>query len=252
MVLNVLFVISFLIIIWIGFIHTTFIDYGGFAKVLIPFALLGFAYQLLFDISFELKAIYWISIFHAFAVSLSSDVGPDSYSCPLITSCMMTILMMKKGSQSSWKYMSIGFLIVLGYFNIFCFYQGPRAFETMAKAGPCKGLYDTNERITVYEGILKDFDSINKTEGEHIVLVSSECWQYLATTKKVGSGWAYPLFWNKEDFENMLDIYIQLHEKVAPYLYIQNDNSYQMTKEDPWLSNHSFIEEMSYGILYKW
>lgn len=252
MTMKVLYGIVCLSILWVGFIHPTENDLGGFSKVLIPFALLGFGEILFYENPYELKVFYWVSIFHAFVVSMSSNVGPDSFSCPLIVACMSTILMMKDEDKVYAHALCIFLIIVLAYFKIFNYYQGSRNFEMNTNVGPCKGLMDSKEVITKYEETFDDIKAIGEKEGESLLCISNESWPYLVTSKRVGSGWSYLMFWQEEDFINYEETYMELHPNLKPYIYLDPDNHYEMTKDNEWLQGHTFIEEMRYGILYKW
>lgn len=251
MIRNLLYIIAMITMIWIGFIHPHDSNFGGFMLMLIPYALLGFGMMLFDTQPYLLKLIYFVSIFHSFVVSMSSNVGPKAFSAPLIVACMITTMMIPMKKRKWGFYLSIVFILLLGYFKCFTFYQRSRTFNTLAEDGPCSGLYDAIEVVSDYHVLYRDVEELNTKEGDYIVFVSDESWPYLMVDKKPGTGWTYPIFWEKDGFISSQEAYFELHPNKSSLVYIDMINKYGINEEDLGLKNLTFMEDMRHGILFR-
>lgn len=248
-----LLLISFLIIIWITLIHPIQLNFGGYVLAFIPYALVGFGILVLTKQANLWKIIYVASILHALFISVSSNVGPRSFSSPLITACLVTtILLFEVDMKQTYRMTFVCIMIViLGYFKLFNHYNSSGQFDAKASSGPCKGLLDSQEVIHDYEEVLMDIKTMNQKEEEYVIFLSDESWPYLATNKKAGGNSTYIYFWFKDQYINCENDYHEVHPSKETLLYLDSINPYQMTKEDPYFSNMTFIEDMRHGILFK-
>ncbi len=250
-VMNVLLTISLFSIIYISFIHPYQKTLGGHALALFPIALLGII--ILWnkdDYQYE-KLIFFTSIFHAFVISISSNVGPRSYCSPLITADMIVMLLFKDIDCTTYlknltKYFLIAILVYYKITNVFC---GTDEYNVKIEKGPLKGLYDRQKDIDEYYQTLNDIEYINSLEGEYINCTTYNTWEYLASNKICAANSTYIYFWYFDQYENAFDLYHSIHHDKDAWIYI--DDVSELNNETEWISQFIKVEDLENGSLYR-
>ena len=248
-------IISLLSILYIGFVRPYQAEMGGYMLVLIPAALLGAEYLLLYPADADLKLCFILSLIDALAISLSSNVGPRAFSAPLITACAMTLILLYESSLNpAYRYTAVfGILAVLLYFNASFVYLGSGNYSETIKNGPLAGLRDCPEAVMNYTDSLSDIETINAMKDcEYANLVTAQSWEYLALTKRMASNSTYAYFWEQDQYTDAMDQYRIVHpEKYPAYYYLDLEgNRYGMTADDPWFAQFTVLEPLKRGVLF--
>ena len=248
-------IICLLSILYIGFVRPYQAEMGGYMLVLIPAALLGAEYLLLYPAGTDLKLCYFLSLIDALAISLSSNVGPRAFSAPLITACAVTLILLYESSlKTAYRYTAlIGILAVLLFFNTTFVYLGSGTYTVTIKNGPLAGLRDCPEAVSDYDDSLADIEAINTMDDcEYVNLVTAQSWEYLALTKRMASNSTYAYFWEQDQYTDAMDQYRTVHpEKYPAYYYLDLEgNRYGMTEDDPWFAQFTVLERMKRGALF--
>ena len=229
-------------------------EIGGAAVILIPLALCGLVHMILYEWSGEDRLWYWVSAVHAFLILISSNVGPRSFSGPLIVAVMVTVLNLakpvssKRTASACLAVWTIVFLAVKA-FNV---YDGSGDYGTRVRNGPLKGLFDSAEAVQSYDALLGDMKTIDRMKEPSVLLVTGNTWEYLALNKQIAADSTYIYFWEKEQYLNSLQEYRILHDEKYPALvYLDTAAApYEMKETDPWLLTMEKIDSLRCGILY--
>lgn len=237
--------------IYVTIIHPYHADLGGYGVVLIPFAGYGLQKAILepHD-SFE-TLCFVVSMIHSFLISISSNVGPGSFSGPLILACAITILWMDHGKCE--RMLTGLFLGLLMFVKIISVYDGSGDYSVKVQQGPLAGLYDSPENVLEYEDTLADMESINAEQGNSVILVSQRTWAYLALKKRIASISTYQYLWTPEQFMETQEEYLDLHPADFPVLiYADTEGSlYGLDNLKHWLSEGQEVNRLKNGILYR-
>ena len=238
-------------VIYQAFISPFNPEMGGYNVVLIPFA----GYGLLKAInephdSFE-RLCFTVSMIHSFLISISSNVGPSSFSGPMILACVITILWVnhEKGEQVS----AALFLAALLFVKVISIYDGSGDYSVKAEDGPLAGLYDSAENIREYEQTLSDMEIINSEEEQSVILVSQRTWAYLALQKPIAAISTYQYLLEPEQFMEIQEEYLSLHPDDFPVLIYADteDSLYGLVNLKEWFSKGEKVCRLQNGILYR-
>ena len=248
-------IICLLAILYIGFVRPYQAEMGGYMLVLIPAALLGTEYLLLYPADSDLKLCFILSLIDALAISLSSNVGPRAFSAPLITACAMTLILLYESSlKPAYRYTAVfGILAVLLYFNVSFTYLGSGNYTESIKNGPLAGLKDSPETVMNYTDSLSDIEAVNAMDDcGYANLITAQSWEYLALTKRMASNSTYAYFWEQDQYTDAMNQYRLVHpEKYPAYYYLDLEgNRYDMTEDDPWFAQFTLVEPMKRGVLF--
>lgn len=250
MVLTVSFLLMLLNCIWLLAISRYQMEVGGFTVILIPAAFFFLEEMILFGTSKEAAIAMGLSLAYALALFLSSNVGPRSFAGPLIIGTAFSALDMRHRSiRDSVFY---GFLIVVFVlFKTINVYGGYSDFSTRIEKGPLAGLYDSDEINRDYQRHLQDITFINgQSDYDTAYLITSNSWEYLALNKRIAANSTYMYFWNEEEYTACMDDYIASHPQRYPsYVYLDTENPYAMTGDDPWLSDQPQLQQLAAGEL---
>lgn len=250
MVLTVSFLLMLLNCIWLLAISRYQMEVGGFTVILIPAAFFFLEEMILFGTSKEAAIAMGLSLAYALALFLSSNVGPRSFAGPLIIGTAFSALDMRHRSLRDSVF--YGFLIVvLVLFKTINVYGGYSDFSTRVENGPLAGLYDSDEINRDYQRHLQDITFINEqSDYDTAYLITSNSWEYLALNKRIAANSTYMYFWNEEEYTACMDDYIASHPQRYPsYVYLDTENPYAMTGDDPWLSDQPQLQQLAAGEL---
>lgn len=238
-------------IVYVTFISPYHPNLGGYSVVLIPFA----GYGLLKAIyeshdSFE-ELCFAVSLIHSFLISISSNVGPGSFSGPMILACAIAMLWMNHGKGESVS--AALFLSVLLFVKVISVYDGSGDYSVKVQHGPLAGLYDSEENSQEYEQTLSDMEAINAEEGKSVILVSQRTWAYLALQKPIASISTYQYLLEPEQFMEVQEEYLTLHPDDFPVLIYadKEDSLYGLENLKEWLAKGEMVCELQNGILYR-
>ena len=240
-------------LIWIIFLHPYSWEIGGHSLVLFPIAWFGLLLLILKPSSWHVRFLFWVSVFYAAILLISSNVGPVSYCNPLIIASMMTIILIGDHYEGTWlSYLPYAFVCLLCVIRIFGYYGEPYRKEALVTKGPCKGLWDRNEVVKNYESIYEDMQYLNSLPGEYAMFITNHTWEQVESNKKLGNDATYNYFWFKEDYIHYQEEYFHYHPDKTPlYIYLDEENPYDMKEDDPWLSQFKRIEKLNHGILFE-
>ena len=252
-VLEITNMITCIVLIYIGLIHPVDIYKGGFIYVLLPLYLMGFIYVLLLSKDFYLNFCFGVSTFHAFLLSISSNVGPRSYLGPLIIACSITALVLSQHNQSKkWKKFIIAlFITLLSFYKLTSVYLGSNDYSVKITEGPLMGLYDTSDAVEEYNEILRDIRYIDTLKGDYINCITFNTWEYLASNKQCGTNSTFIYFWYKEEYEKAYDLYAGLHPEKKPWIYLDNQLAFGINENDDWMKQFTKVKELENGILFQ-
>ncbi len=251
-VLEISYIITILSLIYVGIIHQVDISIGGYVGILVPIYILGFVLLLIEKRNSYLVFCYGVSTFHAFLLSISSNVGPRSFLGPLIVACMITVLLLKDYKDNFSK-VSIGvFVLLLLFFKATNVYGGSNDYSTKFTSGPLKGLYDMQESVESYNKTLSDMNYINTLDSDYISSITYNSWTYLATEKKCGTNSTYIYFWYEDQYETAFDLYHSLHKDKDAIIYLDNSAPFNISEDSEWMSQFTKVEELENGVLYKY
>ena len=242
--------------VYIVFINPYLPDLGGQLLILFPFALTGLVLILMGygkTAQFE-QTCYFVSLFHALMVAISSNVGPRSFCAMTVTACAMTVLILRKTEMRSIPKLS--FCAVFTGLLLFCkitnLYDGPVSFDVRIDRGPFAGLRDTRENAEVYYASLDDIEAINKESGEYAMLVTYKTWEYLALNKKVATNSAFINSGFEEEWVDNQNAYHEMHpDKYPAYVYLDhNDTPYKWTGNEPFFRILKKYRELTNGTVF--
>ncbi|MCR5373146.1 MAG: hypothetical protein K6E41_06720 [Solobacterium sp.] len=213
-------------IIWVTLIRPYYPLNGGFTVILVPFAVLGIAACLLYEQDPYYVSCLAASIGLAFCISLSTNVGPNSYAAPLIIAC--AVLALLHHDSRGLRICTVVLVCLLGWYKVSeTFGNSSFVYHTKLEKGPLAGLYAAEEEAERYEQQLKDIQTINGSEGEEAVLLSWNCWEYLALDKRIVQGYTYPYFYSSDDYFRAEDRYLERFPEKRPALIaVDKDNPY--------------------------
>ncbi len=249
-VLAASFVFTLLSILWLLFVSRYQVEVGGFTVILVPAAFFLLERMILFGASSYSVSAMILSIADSLALFLSSNVGPRSFSGPLIIGIAFSALDLKtKEKMEQVVYGLVIFVLVL--FKAINVYGGYSDFSVLIDDGPMAGLYDSSEIVSQYEVRLNDISLINEqTDFDYACLITSNTWEYLALDKRIAANSTYMYFWEEEEYTACMDDYIASHpDRYPAYVYLDNENPYAMTSSDPWLDDKPLVAELSGGQL---
>ena len=252
-VLEITNIITCIVLVYIGLIHPVDIYKGGFIYVLLPFYLMGFIYVLLLSKDFYLNFCFGVSTFHAFLLSISSNVGPRSYLGPLIIACSITALIFSQYSQNKkWENIIVlVFVAFLAFYKITSIYLGSNEYSVKIAEGPLKGLYDSSEIVENYNKTLNDIHYIDTLDGDYINCITFNTWEYLASNKQCGTNSTYIYFWYKDQYENAYDLYASIHQEKKPLVYLDYQTPFDIDENDDWMKQFTKVKELENGILFQ-
>ncbi len=243
--------------VYVMVIHPYMPELGGHALILLPFAWTGLIALLLFpmhDMQYE-KIFYFLSVFHALMVAVSSNVGPRSFCSMLITACAMTLLFLENAMPASFRNQLFAgaFCLMLGISRLTGVYDAEGKLNTRVSEGPLAGLYDTAEQAETAAELLVDVQEINRLPEHAVLFVSYHSWLYLATEKTAAASSAYinPGF-EAEWVENQ-KAYALLHPSRREALcYLdESDPPYGWNGSEPFFAELTLLKPMRMGKLYR-
>ncbi len=252
-VLEVSYLINIFSLIYLGLIHTVDASVGGYVGILVPIYIMGLVLLITEKRNSYLTFCYGVSTFHAFLLSISSNVGPRSFLGSLIVACVITILLLKDEEK---KVLPLGmtsiFIALLLFFKMTNVYGGSNDYSVQITQGPLKGLYDTQEAVENYNQTLEDIQYIDTLDGEYMNCISYQTWTYLASNKKCGTNSTYIYFWYKDQYENAYDTYALNHSDKNAWIYFdEKDTPFALDENDTWMKQFTKIKELNRGILYQ-
>ncbi len=253
-VLELTYVITTMMTVYAGIIHPTDIVIGGFIYILLPIYLCGLIHLLLIQTDSYLKLCFGVSIFHAFLLSISSNVGPRSYLGPLIVAVFITVFLVQKEKKyQMWNGITITcFIAFLLFYKVTSVYSGSGDYAVRINDGPLKGLYDTEEIVSHYENTLEDMEYINTLDKDYIHCITYSTWEYLASDKKCGTNSTYIYFWYKEQYEQACDTYASKHSDKKAWIYLDNQSMpFGITEDDSWMQQFTKVKELKNGVLFE-
>ncbi len=229
-------------------------DSGGLSVITIPFAVYGLLFMLWRESDKRITACYILSVVHAFLIAVSSNVGPASFSCPLIFACAMTVLALRndRGEYKKIHWSALLFAVLLVFIKTAKGYDAPDNYRIRASGGPLAGLCDTEEHEADYLKSLSDVRMISQLDGDEAMLVTWNSWMYLALDKRIATNSTYIYFWQEEEYiEAQKDYVLQHPDKLPMYVYLDTSNApYEMTDENAWFSSMTKLQTLDNGILY--
>ena len=240
-------------VIYVSLIHTYRIDTGGYVVLLVPFALTGLLEAILFPQDQRIRICFFLSLFHALMLAVSSNVGPASFCGPLISACATTILMNpgKLSLRNGISVLSASAMILLMFFKVTVVYGGSGNYEIMIQNGPLKGLYDSRETADSVAEQLADIQTINAEPGETADLITWNVWEYLALEKRIATNSTYLYFWEKDEYTEAQNEYFQIHSDKLPVLvYLDLEpGPYDLTAEDSFFKSMKIVKKLNQGVL---
>ncbi len=229
-------------------------DTGGLSVITIPFVFCGLFFILWYETDKRITACYILSAVHACMIAVSSNVGPASFSCPLIFACAAVILALRNDPGRGRKYhvSAAVFAALLVFVKVFRGYDAPENYRFRAAEGPLAGLCDTQEHGSAYMKSLHDMRTINSSDGDRAMLVSWNSWMYLALDKRIATNSTYIYFWQEEEYLDAQREYVLQHpDRLPMYVYLDaSDAPYGMTPDDPWFASMTKLQTLENGILY--
>ena len=230
-------------------------DLGGLGVILLPLAVIGINYRILNSYDSYLILCFEISWLHAFLLMISSNVGPRSFTGPLILACVVTAFMVSSDSEM-YKMLKMGscllVVILLAYIKVETVYNGSGEYDTVINQGPLKGLRDSADNYKEYNMLMEDIISINNLPLSFANLVTWNSWEYLACDKRIASNSTYIYFWGKDEYLKCQSEYQETHKNKYPcYVYLDETAApYEFTVDDLWFLNMTDIGEMKKGHLF--
>lgn len=223
---------------------------GGYSVLLIPLTLCGLI--ALKDFSSESKAWFILSVFHAWMISISSNVGPSAFSGPLITACAVFMMETFPSASRLSKTALTGFLTMLLFFRITSVYLPSFSYDVKVEDGPLAGLYTSETEAENYYKTLDDLNYINSLEGKNAMLVTWNSWEYLALNKKIATNSTYIYFWERDEYINAQKEYESMHpDKFPMYVYLdQTASPYSISEEDEWIKGFTKLCQLKNGALF--
>lgn len=225
-------------------------DFGGFAIILLPFAITGFIVLLTESSDNYLISCYIVSVFLSVMVSLSSNVGPSSFICPLIIASCVTALLLKEPVPYSSLFILL-FIGLLVFFKVTVDFGSDTINNTVSvDKGPLKGLKGSDTEVKGYLESLEDFEYIKSLPEKNASLITYSNWGYFIVDKTIAANSTYLYFWDRDSYVNAEDQYYELHtERYPAYVYVDEANGY-FIENDPWISSFEKVKELNKGILY--
>ena len=228
---------------------------GGHGTVLFSFTVYGLSQIILNQERGYPVTVFFISLFHSAVILISSNVGPRTFTAPMILACAMTILSERERLMSlSLPLVMTGVLIgLLVYGKVMDVYDGSGRYDRQIQEGPLAGLLDSSEEVQSYAKSLADIQDINSMDQPDAMLVTWNVWEYLALKKRITTFSTYPYFWEKEEYESAQEQYLQEHpDRRTGYVYLdQSDPPYDLQKDDPMFQRLKLVREMRNGILFE-
>ena len=236
-------------ILVLSFITGYQISMGGYVVILLPFVLTGIVILLVKRSDHYL--ISWIitSIVLSIAISLSSNVGPSSFICPLIIGCIATVLLLEEKIEG--QVLTVGLVLLLIFFKVTTDFGSDMRFNTIViQEGPLKGLTTSETELINYESSLEDMKMIQSLPIQNASLVTYSNWGYFTVQKTISANSTYLYFWDRDSYVEAEDEYYELHSDRYPaYVYVDNHNGY-FKDEDSWLGQFEIIMNLKSGVLY--
>ena len=252
-VLFINFIITLLAIIDICFVFPYQYDLGGYMLCLIPITIFGLTLLLIFDAELPLKTIFIVSLIHAGLISISSNVGPRTFSIALISACAVTMIFSFEHCK---KKEAIFFeSVVLGIFFFFKLtfnYLGDGDYTSMVEKGPLKGLKESPEIVEHIHKELEDIETINRMGSlKYAMLITNSPWEYLALEKRISTDSTYNYLWTRTEYISVQKAYEQIHNNKFPsYVYIEDDNMYEIQPMDIWIHDFKRLAVLNCGVVY--
>ena len=251
--IGVVLVLSMIAMGYAGIVNSYQESLGGHGTLLLPFAVSGAVYLILFKENSYPVTVYFISVFHAVMILCSSNVGPRTFIAPLILACSMSVLFIHVRRRPTLSMAYTVLLVSLLYGKIEDVYDGSGVYTASLSSGPLKGLRDSPENAESYNDSLEDIRAINARKEKHAMLVTWNCWEYLALNKTIATFSTYPYFWEEEEYLLAQKEYMEEHPDRFPALvYLDHTGApYDMTDSDPWLLAMRKEGDLKNGTLYK-
>ncbi|MBR2761821.1 MAG: hypothetical protein IKD66_11710 [Solobacterium sp.] len=249
---RIVLILSVFPMVYAGLFNSYQENLGGHGTVLLPAAVCGLVYLILFDDRSYPAVVFRISVFHACMILISSNVGPRTWIAPLILACSMTMLFAKTGGKPHLTMMGAVLMILLLYGKAEDVYDGSGTYNTMIARGPLKGLRDSPANVQQYYDSLEDIRAINGRHEKNAVLLTWNCWEYLALNKRIASFSTYPYFWEEGQMTDAQELYWEEHpDRLPSLIYLDRTAAvYDMQESDPWFAGKEKIAEMKNGVLF--
>ena len=202
----------------------------------------------------SIQCIYSLFVFHAFVISISSNVGIRSSANVLINSVVLFILLLQYDYVSDgFKSMVYGFVFVIYFYTrMFFNYIEPVNGNVQIDKGPLKYLVSDQAFVDEYNRIYEELKTINSLEVSKYLLIESDLsWIYLSLENKEVINYSlirhiYP----KEDIVNRIHEYLELNPYDQFYVYIM-DNYYDVTIDDIFNDYEEISDnDLQFGKLY--
>lgn len=245
--------LAIICIVYAVFIHPFDLSIGGHCVVNLILTVLALPLVVRTK-NKDIKIIYTLFLFHAFAISISSNVGIRSTANVLINSVVLFCLLLENDSintQLKWCFYIFVVLVYL-YTRVSYNYIEPTNGDVQIKHGPLKYLYTDQAFIDEYNQLYQTIQYINKLDESNQILIESDLsWIYLALEDKEVINYSlirhiYP----KEDIVKRIHQFLDFHDYDNYYVYIM-DNTYDVGITDLF-SNYKVINDpnIEFGQLY--
>ena len=217
---------------------------GGFTVILVPFAVLGIMVCLLYSQDHYCVSCIVASLGLAFCISLSTNVGPNSYAAPLIIAC--TVLVLLHHDSRVLRACTVILVCLLGWYKVSeTFGSSSFVYRTRLEKGPLAGLCATEEEAVHYGERLKDIETVNAMAGDNAAVLSWNCWEYLAIDKRIAQGYTYPYFYSSDDYFLAEEKYLErFPEKKQALFCADKDNPYVKRAEELTAQGMKMIEDL--------
>lgn len=231
------------------------VDVGGLGVIILPFAVYGLNFRIIRKKDWRVRCCFDLAWVHSFLLMISSNVGPRSFTGPLILACSMTILMMtseEKKERICHYSIALVTALMLLHIRISTVYDGVGTYDTILPRGPLKGLRDSQENADVYLRLLKDIETIDQMPVNYVNYVTSNSWEYLASRKRFATNSTYLYFWELQEYTDCQQEYRKLHEKRYPcYVYLDSiGRPYDLSASSEWFAEMDDLGEMNAGHLF--
>ena len=248
-------VLAMLAMIYAGALNGYQKNLGGHGTLLFAFAAYGLS-----DIILEKRkgyacTVFFISLFHSAMILFSSNVGPRSFTAPLILACAMTVLLQKDQlfTRSAVPLCTIVLAVLLVYGKAVDVYDGNGSYHTRIKEGPLAGLLDSEEAVFQYRKSLADIQELNTMPSANTMLVTWNVWEYLSLNKQISTFSTYPYFWEREEYVRADELYRNEHpDRAFGYIYLDHaDPPYDLKDSDPMFLDLRKVRDMRSGTLFE-
>lgn len=237
-------------------IDKTDILLGGLNIVLLPWALLGLNICMVKKSKDPLiTRLMGMALINMLVLAISSNVGYRSFLNPLIIVAMCSILNCAEMIKEN-KMIGVAltlFIIVLIYNNTYIY--GSNIFSNDINCridkGPLLGLFDSEDKVNLYQEKLKDIKLINDYDIDNAALITYDTWMYLALDKNWSINSSYIYFWEKEDYISCLNDYWDLHpDKLPALIYFDENAPFSLKLNELGLNNIKYIDRLNAGSTY--